>query len=44
MMQLTNNQGIRALKMNDWIYSDDTVMHIATAEALLKANLTDSNQ
>ena len=34
---LTNNKGIKNLKIDkNWIYSDDTVMHIATAEALLK--------
>ncbi len=37
MMRLTNNKGIMGLHVNpkDFPYSDDTVMHIATAEALL---------
>jgi len=44
MMELTEQKGIGALNIKDWIYSDDTVMHIATAEALLKTNITDSNE
>jgi ADP-ribosylarginine hydrolase len=31
MMKLTDNKGIRALSIKNWMYSDDTVMHIATA-------------
>ena len=34
---LTNKKGINALKLEKtWLNSDDTIMHIATAEALLK--------
>lgn len=36
MANLTKRKGISALEISkDWIVSDDTVMHIATAEALL---------
>lgn len=36
MMKITNNKGIKELKIDmSWRYSDDTVMHIATAKGLL---------
>jgi hypothetical protein len=40
----TDYLGILALKIDakDWRYSDDTVMHIATARGLLEANDKDA--
>ena len=36
---MTNNKGPLHLKLNlDWRYSDDTVMHIATAQGLVQSN------
>ena len=36
MMKLTKNFGPQYLEINfSWKYSDDTVMHIATAKALI---------
>ena len=32
MLEITNNKGVKAIKVDlAWRYSDDTVMHIATA-------------
>ena len=40
MMNLTNGKGPLHLKLNlDWRYSDDTVMHIATAQGLIQSNI-----
>ena len=41
-MDLTKGKGILELAVNDkdWIYSDDTVMHIATALALVTLKKT----
>ena len=40
MMRFTKNAGIKGLDISpyNFPYSDDTVMHIATAEALLKTS------
>lgn len=36
MLELTNNKGIKDLKIDmSWRYSDDTVMHMATAKGLI---------
>ena len=38
MMRITENKGPLHLKLGmDWRYSDDTVMHIATAQGLLRS-------
>ena len=44
MMQLTNGKGVLALELNkrNFPYSDDTVMHFATAKGLLNVALTES--
>lgn len=44
MMRITNKKGIGALNIApyEFRYSDDTVMHIATARGLLESNPDDS--
>jgi hypothetical protein len=38
MMEITNNKGVKELKIDmSWRYSDDTVMHMATAKGLLNS-------
>lgn len=47
MLEITNQKGIKELNINmQWKYSDDTVMHIATAQALINQlkNLKDLNK
>jgi len=42
MMQLTKNKGPLYLTIDlGWKYSDDTVMHIATAKALTQSKIRD---
>lgn len=39
MLELTNNKGIKELKIDmSWRYSDDTVMHMATAKGLISCS------
>ena len=43
MMKMTENEGVLKLELNkrNFPYSDDTVMHFATAKALLNGKNTD---
>jgi hypothetical protein len=43
MMKLTKGKGVLGLNLDkkNWIYSDDTVMHIATAKALIAVHSND---
>lgn len=45
MMKITNDKGPLFLRLNlDWRYSDDTVMHIATAQGLVQSNAKEDVQ
>ena len=43
MMEITKGKGPLHLKLNlDWRYSDDTVMHIATAQGLIQSTIKEN--
>lgn len=46
MMKMTDNRGVLHLKVDakHFPYSDDTVMHIATAKALVQSKPTSSSE